>query len=627
MKKSIIISLASVLFAGTALTSCSDFLDGAEQNRSNIDVSSVTADQMVVYANKKLQQVFNGTGVLPLFVKGTDLYINAQNSAINSEFNDYSLSSDNSTVRNLYSSLYNVINYSNGAIELSGDPNDKAACEARFMRDFCYYELIQHFGRVPYITKYIESSETNYPRTDLATIYDGLIQDLTDVYNNGSLDEVNHQGHASKAAVAALLSKVCLAAGWDLDTQVTDIESGAYTVLGKKDYFKQAENWASNCISTTGLGLCPTFEQKWAPSNQGNQEEIYSVQFSRKAAEAEGTVNSSGNNWAYGFSGYYQTAKTKFQKNMNHQDNPTKKVLALYDKTDSRFDGTFMTTMYSGNTWGTAGYYAYYKANAAQKTDAGILLRFLPNSYLTDGDVQAIYKNERDDIRHGAANSLFNKKSYIVVMLGEKVKIYSIDETSGNVIDGATITSKEYDYYTNTSTGTYSGFLSKTTELETSGGLACKKWDDPEADIDATSGNTFRNVPLFTVSDILLIRAEAKLMQGDMNYIDDVNAVRTRANAMPIHDLAAYQPKYNHTFTIRDIDIILDERAIELFAEYTRWEDLRRTKQLVLYNKEFNIDYSAAKMGTGANAKVLRPIPSDEMGSNTGIAGDQNPGY
>ena len=114
--------------------------------------------------------------------------------------------------------------------------------------------------------------------------------------------------------------------------------------------------------------------------------------------------------------------------------------------------------------------------------------------------------------------------------------------------------------------------------------------------------------------------------------LDKINAVRSRAGIAAISSFSAYQPEYttSSSFTIKDIDLILDERARELYAEGHRWMDLRRTKQLVRYNVEFN-EYvtSASQMANSAGEyKLLRPIPTNEISANTGISPeDQNPGY
>ena len=78
------------------------------------------------------------------------------------------------------------------------------------------------------------------------------------------------------------------------------------------------------------------------------------------------------------------------------------------------------------------------------------------------------------------------------------------------------------------------------------------------------------------------------------------------------------------------LDVVLDERARELYAETTRWMDLRRTRQLVRYNVAFNPNVSsvADMANVDGEIKWLRPIPAAEIETNTGISqADQNPGY
>ena len=155
-------------------------------------------------------------------------------------------------------------------------------------------------------------------------------------------------------------------------------------------------------------------------------------------------------------------------------------------------------------------------------------------------------------------------------------------------------------------------------------------------------------MPVFTISDMYLVRAEAKMMKSstdesscsDESYLSDVNEVRKRAKAVEYSTLADYKSSavatrvYADPSTIRPIDIILDERALELFGEYTRWEDLRRTKQLVLYYNTYNNDGAsgAGSIIVGGEARTYRPIPSKELGNNTGMvlengSYDQNPGW
>ncbi|MGN0220759.1 MAG: RagB/SusD family nutrient uptake outer membrane protein, partial [Prevotella sp.] len=147
------------------------------------------------------------------------------------------------------------------------------------------------------------------------------------------------------------------------------------------------------------------------------------------------------------------------------------------------------------------------------------------------------------------------------------------------------------------------------------------------------SATGYRDIVMIHLSELYLVAAEAYLMTGDEDKaLEYINHVRQRAKAPALSSFSDYKPDYamSEGFTLRQIDLLLDERARELFAERTRWMDLRRTKQLVRYNIEFNqyvksIDDMCNNKG---EVKWYRPIPAAEIETNTAISSaDQNPGY
>lgn len=163
--------------------------------------------------------------------------------------------------------------------------------------------------------------------------------------------------------------------------------------------------------------------------------------------------------------------------------------------------------------------------------------------------------------------------------------------------------------------------------------LVCKKFDDPNTIQQQGSSNDYRDIVVFHVSDMYLTAAEAYLMMGNQQQaLSYINAVRDRSHATHLASFADYVPDYelSESFEVRPIDVLLDERARELWAETTRWVDLRRTKQLVRYNIEFNDNINSVEDMSDAhgNVKWLKPIPASEIATNIGITeADQNPGY
>ena len=258
MKKNIYLSVIAALFAGFTLTACSDFLEAENKSaggQTAEDFFSKDASTLLTAAYSSMKSYGFNTD---LFSRGTDLYIHTRGRTV-SDFDTYTFNADNGTITSLYSNLYKTINLSNGVIYYAG-ADSQLGQEARFLRNYGYYILTQHFGSVPYITEYINSAETNYPRTPLNEVYSAMIEDLTSLYNSSTLDAQRHDGHASKQSIAALLATVYLAAGWDLDTSLSgSATDGSYTVNGTTN-FSQAASWAEKAILDIPLNM--SFEEK-----------------------------------------------------------------------------------------------------------------------------------------------------------------------------------------------------------------------------------------------------------------------------------------------------------------------------------------------------------------------------
>jgi hypothetical protein len=599
MKKIKYLSLVALMGA-LSLTSCNDLLD-AENKAGGEDVDthfSTTTGK----AEAKTQAYYSLRSLATAFdvnCWGTDLYVPVRGKDPG-DIHRYKLNSENSDVTSYYTNCYKLIQYSNFAIKVNGD-GTQATAEATFLRDYGYYLLTQQFGAVPYITHYISDATRNYPRVDVETIYTNLETELEGLYNGGLLSETDHTGVVSKQAVASLLAKVYLAHGWDVNTSLNDAEKGTYTV-NSTDNFKKASEWAVKAIN--GISLTQTFEKKWSPSNEGNAEQIFSVQYDR--AGYPGNVDEGGHGLENQFGDYYGDPTSTGYKQCGSVGAQSEKALYLWSKGDERYDGTFMTKIYNYNgDWSTSGYFGYYNGDTTKLVYG---LRYFP-AYMTQSEVEAEFAAHKD--RYATAGTTY-KNQVLAFILGSPAVQYTF-KTDGS--------------YTKTTDISFATLCSMV-----NGGTTVKKWDDPETPQKNSSTLDYRDIVLFDLSDMYLTAAEGYLMAGDeasaLNY---VNQVRKRAGATTLTSFADYQPEYSVPSSFGSttaLDEILDERARELYGQLLRWDDLRRTKQLVRYNIAFN-DYitSVADMSNNSGEiKWYRPIPESELGNNT-ANNVQNPGY
>lgn len=615
MKKIILIS-AIAMMGAASLTGCSDFLD-AENKAQGGQIADgyfgKDASELRVTAYnsiKILVNTFNSTNgfnTTDIYEWGTDLTLASRGNDVGA-FGDYSLTSSNGDVLKYYTNCYAAIRWANATLQYGGE-DSKYAPEMKFLRAYCYYMLTQQFGSVPLIKHYVNDAERSYPRTGLKEIYDFLIEDLTPLVTDGRLAVEDHNGVVSQRAVAALLSKINLAAGWDLGTTLTNTASGTFSKTDDS-YFKAAVSWANKAIDMGAVTtLSMSFADKWSPFNEGNGEEIFSIQFDR--AGYSGDASDGGHGLQNQFSSYYGEEAASGMKASSSMKVPSSKVLYLWDQGDERYDGTFMQFMYnskiaSGVTagWGTEGYFAYY--NVSDHSNLPIAFWYAP-SYMTESQIDAYVTEHKAQFARG--ENINEPKAFL---MGDKLVIWSFD-AEGNF----TKTKPNYSDY-----------------LQNINSAPCvRKWDDASTTQSNSQRNCYRDIVLLHLSDLYLVRAEAKYMSGDGTWMNDINAVRTRSGASTLGSFGDYDPRYSRSASfgnITELDLILDERARELHAENQRWMDLRRTRQLVRYNVEFNpkVTSIANMSDASGNVKWYRPIPANEIAANTGMTNeDQNPGY
>lgn len=138
---------------------------------------------------------------------------------------------------------------------------------------------------------------------------------------------------------------------------------------------------------------------------------------------------------------------------------------------------------------------------------------------------------------------------------------------------------------------------------------------------DVTSGETHDNGRIYKdwyimrLAETYLLRAEANLLAGKADAAAaDINAVRNRANATPV------------TASDVNIDLILDERARELYLEDFRLNTLMRMNKLVEYLMKYNPKVIQAGYKLDDHLNKL-PVPNSEIEANKEGGLVQNDGY
>lgn len=172
-----------------------------------------------------------------------ELKLNNQDDALKLSFYTNSLSSNNS---NLWSDYYNFIYRCNSAIEgltqsdkLRSDLKARLIAEARFLRGYCYFYLVNLFGDVPLLTTTDYKTNSVASRTHKDLVYKLIIEDLdaakstlSEKYVAGdALSKSEQRLRPNKWAASALLARVYLfTKNWNKAIEESDAVIG-YTDL------------------------------------------------------------------------------------------------------------------------------------------------------------------------------------------------------------------------------------------------------------------------------------------------------------------------------------------------------------------------------------------------------------
>lgn len=273
-------------------TSCENFL--AEDDIPRLTNDYYKTEQGVLsginsaYSYMRKQVGSEMTNILTEL--GTDLITGAAG-AVSYPYNQYNatLSASDNKIYLFWENCYRAISVTNQVlaalpnVEMTQANRELYTAEMNFFRAYYYFDLVQHFGQIPLVTKAVSEPKTDFKRAAVADVYKQIINDLR--YAEEHLRETatgTDQGKATKYAAAHLLGKVYLTRGSAVNDErgqkATDMDSAYY--------------YAQRVIDNSKYKLMNNFADLWDINNMGNSEVIFSVQFTQdKIYNGEGNLS------------------------------------------------------------------------------------------------------------------------------------------------------------------------------------------------------------------------------------------------------------------------------------------------------------------------------------------------
>ncbi len=566
----------TLILLSIILSSCSGFLD--QDNRSTVSSSQFynTKEGFASLANSMYSSLRTLYNAQPeLFVAGTDIYADGKSQGV--VMGQYTFTADNSTIKTFYSDCFKGIQLANSVISY-GETSESSTVrsqyidEARFIRAWYYFQLVQQFGSVSLNTTMFNSAIMSLPRTSLSEVYKFIISEFTYLESSDShlLERsASGVGRVNKRAAAFYLAKAYLTRGW-LDG--TGYESQEDNIAEPTD-FKNAAKYALIAINSEVPSI--SINNAFDVSNEENNEIFLSVQFS--AASVADPVNDGSCQQAQ-FGSYLGGSEKPLNKAIDGNFAPSLRLQQLYTRGDARLEQTFMLEFHQN-------YFDYYTS----PTTSSISYYYAP-TWATDDDIAAWKADDPYGIKKNA-------------LISKTIADGGLAPSTGQAATYKDRRSQDY-------------------------GVACiKKFDDYSASSIANRSTkcSMHDVVVARLGEAYLIAAEAYLKMGDTkDAADMINALRKRPGTIR----SGYTTQMTVSPSDINIDFILDERARELAGEYVRWTDLKRTHKLVEYVTKYNEDgvLESAMKGPDGKYKTLRPIPQSAIDLNQSDI-EQNPGY
>jgi starch-binding outer membrane protein, SusD/RagB family len=505
-----------------------------------------------------------------------------------------------------WGTAYTDINTLNGVLEygqtidLPDATRKQYLAQAKFLRAFWYFYLVQTWGDVPLNLTFITVPSQAASRQPASEVYAQIIKDLTEAA--ADLPNTPTSPFISKAACKPtalyLLAKVYLTRGWLTNTQAD---------------FTQASTICESIIankSTYGLDLWQDYGDAFAPANDYGKETLFVSDHSTDPKYGQYTVGG-------GASGGAAQNLTPWFYIWNY---PSNSGINSYKNAS----GALVNNGTSGMIRDAANGRPY--------------VRIRPNSFLwTSGAnsgkryiLDQAFVNRSADSRwdntfqkvwisntaiSNSATTANNSRGISYSMtpgVDTAVWIPDVEITGAPQFDG---------------TRPFKGIIVPPSLWTNTFFPSVKKFMDPSRGSNFNDPST-RPVVIYRFSDVYLIGAEAYLKEGKTaDAARLLNVIRQRA-AYRKSNTAAQNAAAAAALTISaadvTVDFILDERSREFYGEWQRWLDLVRTRTLVRRVKEWNPE-------AGVNIKdfhMLRPIPQSQIDRTVeGPPFPQNPGY
>jgi hypothetical protein len=521
-------------------------------------------------------------------------------------------SSSNDFTEAMYNRLAQEVSFCNSFISNAANLSDpvvsKYIAEARFLRAFAYYNLIDLYGKVPLTTSITTDLPQQSTRTELFNFVESELLDVKDqLMSSGA----NEYGRVDQVAAWALLSKLYLNAEvWTGTPRFTDCVSYSNDVINS--------SYMINTNDANGNGTA--YDELFLADNDTNgaqNEFIFTANFDGLNSQTYGgttflvhaAIGGSMPANEFGVNGGWGGLRTT-KSLVNKFPEGDIDVNALNNALSGPLSDWGLVGDATTNGWNGPDMEMYETSSDVFELYANLLgnqmkFRFDEDWGNNYGDIGA-----DGSLESGGDNIVIPGDGIYHVVLNLNSLTYSISEVMPEIdsramfyTDGQNLEIEDIPTFTD-------GYaVTKFKNIDSNGNQG----------VDTSGNFVDTDLALIRLAEIYLNYAEATLRGGG----GDMNLAVTKVNELIERGYG--NSSYNISSSDLTLDFILDERSRELY-----WEGQRRT-DLVRYGYFTTSSYVwpfKANQVEGSSTDSYRnifPIPSSSISANPNL--QQNEGY
>ena len=618
--KKINIPTIVALLTGLILSSCTKWLEEESLSQHVMrdfykTLPELEAGLLGLYAD--IRSHYN-SGAYMVTVAGTDeIYAtNPQNNTGVVDRHSYSASNANTTTwyRMNFRTIQRaniVINHAPNVPDISTEDMNRVIGEARAIRAWCYFRLVQTFGPVPLELTETESFNFLLKRNSIQEVYQAIIDDLTFAMTDGVLTTEHDPIHINHWTAKGLLAKVYLTLGTSILRRPQPIPEYRDLPWTPDDVLTHCKELCDDIIENGKYELVDVYGDIFTINKKNGKESLWEIQYS---SEPE-----MGGNWSKQLGVGTINGRNSFTSNgMIGQTfyKPIPGFYRMFKLGDIRRDWSIATyrIVCNSNT-GDPESIRFISSETIGSTneimdldtdDPDLLMRILQSGTAREMGISKYRWGQGADPAQYWAETINyaydNTPNNIIVLRYADILLMRIE--ADLLINNGTVSEKSLDLMNNQLLARARGW-----------NTAYNRW------------NTETEMQEIVLAPYQVALDEArKAFENDPSN-PELEAALTAAQQS--YDAKRARTLVNYTTTTLTYEELLSQRACELCFEFHRWFDLVRTGTLHTLVPQRIVDPSfIPPVQLSIDRNYLLPIPTYELD----LASDkalfyQNPGY